>query len=276
MNRIFARTNLIVLMAYAAACQTVAAQSAFEVASIKPSDAAAHDIQIDLSPGGLFTAKNVTVKMLIQQAYGVKDFQISGGPGWLGSERYDIAAKGDGPAVSEDEMRKMTEMQRNKLQELFLVKVRALLADRFSLRVHRETKELPVYELTVIRDGPKIRLAPEDGSPSGGLSLRRGTGGDEIIGRKVALAPLAQLLSDQLGRPVLDKTGLKESYDFKMTFSPDPGLRPLAPGDASVPVDTDGASVFTAVEEQLGLKLVAQRGPVEVVVIDSVQKPSAN
>jgi uncharacterized protein (TIGR03435 family) len=128
-----------------------------------------------LSPGGLFTAKNITVKTLIQQAWDVRDFQVSGGPGWLDTETYDITAKGDGPGISEDEMRNLPEAQRNKLEQEFLMKVRALLADRFQLKVHREMKELPVFTLIVAKGGPKIQPAKEDGSPDGGLSMRRGS-----------------------------------------------------------------------------------------------------
>ena len=159
MTRVLACINLIVFAAAVAFCQS-AALSSFEVVSVKPSDpAAGRGMQIALSPGGQFTAKNVTVTTLIQQAYNVRDFQISGGPGWLDSERYDIVAKGAGPDVSDDDMRKMTEAQRNRLEEQFLMKVQGLLADRFSLRVHRETKELPVYDLIVAKGGPKIQFS---------------------------------------------------------------------------------------------------------------------
>jgi len=250
--------SLIVLTTGLALCQS------FEVASIKPSDPQARRTRIGISPGGLFAAQNVTVKILIQHAWDVRDFQISGGPGWLDTERYDITAKGDGPDVSEDDMRKMTEVQRNKLEEKYLIKVRALLADRFQLKVHRETKELPVYALIVAKGGAKIRRPTEDGSPGGRLSMRRESAGTEVTGQKAVLAQLVRLLSDQVGRTVVDKTGLEGSYDFKMSFAPDQ------------PAESDGPSIFTALQEQLGLKLEAQKGPVEVLVIDSAQKASAN
>jgi uncharacterized protein (TIGR03435 family) len=255
--------SLIALITAVALCQS------FEVASVKPSDPSARGSQMGLSPGGLFTAKNATLKSLIQQAWDVRDFQISGGPGWLDTEGYDIEAKGDGPGVPEDEMRKMPEAQRNRMEQEFLLRVRTLLADRFQLKVHRETKELPVYALIVAKGGPKIHPATEDGSPGGGLRTSRGSAGVEITGKKVLLASLVRRLSDQVSRTVLDKTGLKGSYDFKLTFAPDRG-----PGQP--PGDSDGPSIFTAVQEQLGLKLDAQKGPVEVLVIDSVQKASAN
>ncbi len=272
MTRFFACLNLMVLTTAVGFCQS------FEVASVKPSDPQARGTRIGLSPGGIFTATNVTVKSLIQQAWDVRDFQISGGPGWLDTERYDIKAKGDGTGLSEEEMGKLPEAQRNKLMEEILMKLRALLADRFQLKLHRGTKEMPVYALSVAKGGPKIQLAKEDGSPGGQMSMRRGGAGAEITGNKVPLSHLVHLLSDVVGRTVLDKTGLKENYDFKMSFAPDRGLgqQPPGPGDDRQLPESGGPSIFTALQEQLGLKLDAQKGPVEVLVIDSAQKASAN
>jgi uncharacterized protein (TIGR03435 family) len=236
----------------------------FEVVSIKPSDPSATRTQIGIAPGGVFRARNVTLKSLIQQAYDVRDFQISGGPGWLNTERYDIDAKGNGPAVSEEDLIKMTDDQRNQFQQQMLARLRALLADRCQLKIHKETKEMPVYALIVAKNGPKIQKAADNFTPQSGLSMRRnGEGKTEVTGTQEQLSFLARMLSNQVGRPVLDKTELKGNYDFKMTFAPD-----LA--------DTEGPSIFTALEEQLGLKLDAQRGPVEVVVIDSAEHASAN
>jgi uncharacterized protein (TIGR03435 family) len=264
--------NLIVLTTGIALCQL------FEVASIKPSDPAARGVRVDLSPGGVFTAQNITVKALIRQAWDVRDFQISGGPGWLDTERYDITAKGEGPGVSEDEMRKMPEAQRNKILEEARMKIRALLVDRFQLKVHRETKELPVYTLIIAKGGAKIEPETEDGSPGGQLSMRRGGAGTEITGKKAPIADLVRLLSDQIDRTVLDKTGLKGNYDFKMSFAPDRGLGrpPLGAGEDHQQPESDGPSIFTALQEQVGLKLAAQKGPVEALVIDSAEKASAN
>jgi uncharacterized protein (TIGR03435 family) len=279
MNRIFASTNLIVFAACFAAGQTAPSQPAFEVASIKPSNPEGGGMQIGVSPGGVFTAKNVTLKALIQQAYEVRDFQISGGPGWLDTERYDITAKGQ-TGVSEDDVRKMTKEQRRRLEEQLLTEVRSLLGDRFQLRVHQDTKDLPVFALAVAKGGAKLKPAADGGDAGGGLTLRRGeTGKWEMTGNRVPLASLVKILAKQVGRTVVDQTGLTGDYDFKMTFSPDIGQQSPDPGDegGSRPaVDADGPSIFSALQVQLGLKLDAQKGPVEVVVIDSVQKPSAN
>lgn len=265
---------LVVFGACAAAGQPTAAPSGFEVASIKPVDpAAGGGMQIGVLPSGVFTAKNVTLKALIQQAYEVRDFQVSGGPGWLDTARYDIIAKGNGAGPSEEDLGKMTDAQRNLFKEQLLTRLRALLADRFQLRVHRETRELPVYALMVAKNGTRLQVATDSPGPGSGLSMRRGEGGkSEITGTKVSVASLVKLLSSQVGRVVLDQTGLQGTCDFKMTFAPDMG--PSA-GDASTP-GPDGPSLFTALQEQLGLRLEAQKGPVEVVVIDSAQRASEN
>ncbi len=130
MTRMFTTMNLIVFAACTALGQSAAASAGFEVASIKPSDPAARGMQLSVSPDG-FTAKNVTVKGLIEDAYDVRDFQVSGGPGWMNTEKYDIVAKGNGIGVSEDNIVKMTDEQRKLIQKQLLMKLQALLADRF-------------------------------------------------------------------------------------------------------------------------------------------------
>jgi uncharacterized protein (TIGR03435 family) len=259
--RILASLNMIALAAGVALGQ---ASGGFEVASIKPSDPSARGSSIGIAPGGILRGRNVTLKSLIQQAYDVRDFQISGGPGWIGTEGYDIEAKGNGPVVSEEDLVKMTDAQRNQFQQQMLSRLRSLLADRFQLKIHQETTEMPVYELIVARSGPKIHMATDNFTPQSGLKMSRSTEGKtEMTATQEPMALLARMLSNQVGRPVLDKTGLKGNYDFKITFAPD-----LA--------DTDGPSIFTALQEQLGLKLDAQRGPVEVMVIDGAEHASAN
>jgi uncharacterized protein (TIGR03435 family) len=271
--------NLILFAACTANGQTVTALAGFEVASIRPSDPGAAEMQIDVSPGGVFTAKGVTLRALIQNAYEVRDFQISGGPPWLDSERYNIVAKGNGGGVSMDELRKMTNEQREAFQTEFRLKVRTLLADRFQLRIHRETREGSVYALSVARNGPRIRVAADDDVAHSGLTIRRGEGGkEEIIGTGIPLANLVKSLSQQLGRTVVDQTGLTGNYDFKIAFTPDMGRQATAAdaADRSSSASADGPSIFTALQEQLGLRLQAQKGPVEALVIDSAQKASEN
>jgi len=281
MKRIPAVVSLVLCPAYAAVCQvqTPTQTPGFEVASIKLSSPVGGGTQIGVSPGGMFTARNVTVRTLIQQAYDLRDFQVSGGPGWLDAQLYDIVAKGNGAAVSDDEIRKMTDEQRKAFKAQFLLKLQMLLADRFQLKVHRETKELPIYALIVAKSGPRIKPAGGE-SVLGGLTVRGGDAGQTVVtGNSVTMATLARLLSSRVGRAVVEMTNLKGDYDFKMSFTPDMGPQPGLLGDGTgqpAGVDPGGPSIFTALQEQLGLRLEAQKGPIEVVVIDSVQRASEN
>jgi uncharacterized protein (TIGR03435 family) len=281
-KRVHAVVSLVLFAACAALCQaqTGTPKPAFEVVSIKPGDPANSFFeQIGVSPGGGLNARNVTVRSLIRQAYDVRDFQVSGGLGWLDTQRYDIIAKGDGTGVSDDEMGKMPDDQRKAFEAQFLLKLQMLLADRFQLKVHRETKEGPIYALIVAKGGPKIKSAR--GEPGlGRLTVRKGDAGQTVItGNSVPMTALASSLSSRVGRTVVEMTNLKGDYDFKMSFTPDMGPLPGSSADGTdqpARLDIGGPSIFTALQEQLGLRLEARKGPVEVVVIDSVQKASEN
>lgn len=271
------------------ACSALFAQSAntpltFEVASVKPSALSGPGpvpMQIQMMPGGGLRANNVTLILLLTLAYDVRDFQITGGPSWLASERYDIQARSgsasDAPA-SADAMRNMTDEQRKTYQEQMRQRLRALLADRFQLVIHHETKEVPVYALVVAKGGPRFQEAKEGAPNNGRMRLGRG----EVNGDGVQMDFVAQVLSNQVRRPVLNRTGLKGKYDIKLTWTPDmpqgfgpPGAPP--PGvEAPPPPDPNGPTIFTAVQEQLGLKLESQKGPVDMIVIDRAEKASAN
>jgi uncharacterized protein (TIGR03435 family) len=203
----------------------------------------------------------------MQQAYGIRDFQIVGGPAWLGTERYDITAKPEDAAN----------------QEQVKLMVQALLADRFKLEFHRETKELPTYALVVGKGGPKLKKYVEtDGDSSGsggggrgGMMRMMGRGHFEANG--VPVSALANQLAQALGRSVIDKTELTGNYDFKLDWTPDenqPGIGPA--GDNHAPAPADGASIFAAVQEQLGLKLEGSKGPVEILIVDRAEKASEN
>lgn len=226
----------------------------FEVASIKPSRNNNADSNLDSAPGGRLTATNITVRELIRLAFGVKDFQIERAPGWLESERYDIAAKS---AILEK-----TSLAEEQSQ------VRELLADRFRLTTHRETKQTQVYLLVVSKDGPKL-TAHNDGTGSG---TRKACG--HLAGKRLTLDTIATVLSRQFERDVLNRTDLPGKYDFQLDWAPDSGPCPLA-------ADSEGSasalpSIFTAIQQQLGLKLESAKGPVEFLVIDRVERPSAN
>jgi uncharacterized protein (TIGR03435 family) len=275
----------------------------FEVASVKPNKSGERGGRIMNSPGGRFTAANISLKMLIHLAYGVTDSQISGGPGWLNSEKFDIEAKTDDSSIADPW--KLSEEQRKLAQDRSKRMLQALLADRFKLTLHRETKELPVYALVVAKNGPKLQQASADelrppdpkehqdfrkGPPNGampkgrGLFMRPG----QLTGTAAPLTVLAETLSNQpeLGRIVLDKTGLKGNYDFTLKWAADErqgqmfggpgGGGKEEPGSDSAPPPDSGPSIFTAIQEQLGLRLESQKGPVEILVIDSAERPSEN
>jgi uncharacterized protein (TIGR03435 family) len=265
----------------------------FDVASVKPNKTGGMGVRIMFQPGGRFTADNITLKFLIRLAYDVQDFQISGGPPWINSDRYNIEAKADGPP--EGDMRRMTEEQRQADMKRRRLMVQALLADRFKLTLHNESKEGPIYALVVAKNGPKIKeLPPQAPAPPddpkdtpdkpdpkhmgrGGMRMGRG----ELTGSGVKLSFLANALSDQVGHKVVDKTGLTGDYDFELKWTPDesqgPGFKgPGGPGDGPPPPDPNGPTIFTAVQEQLGLKLESQKGPVDVLVIDHAEKATEN
>ncbi len=272
---------------------TPAPSASFEVASVKPNRSADRRMGIQMAPGGRFVATNIPVKLLLQEAYGVKESQISGGPSWLGSERYDVEAKAD--ESSAGEMAKLSPEQR---KERLMLMLQSLLADRFKLTLHHETKELPVYALTVAKSGPKFHetaLTPADPgapNPPGPQADHHLKGGIFMMGRGqltvdgAPLARFADILSRQLGRVVLDQTGLKGNYDFTLKWTPDQSEGGMfggpkggdggPPTEAAPPPDASGPSIFTALQEQLGLKLESQKGPVEILVIDRVERPSEN
>jgi uncharacterized protein (TIGR03435 family) len=184
-------------------------------------------------------------------AYQVMPVQVSGGPDWVGSAGFDIEAKPAGSSPDRKQFRQM---------------IQTLLADRFQLKFHMETKQLPIYELVVVKRGAKLT---EDKSESLEVGMRNLRG--ELQGDKATMPMLAGSLTRVLQRQVVDQTGLKGAYSFRLRFLPDQVRR----DDREAP-DSDGASIFTALQEQLGLSLKASRGPVEVLVIDSAEKPSAN
>jgi uncharacterized protein (TIGR03435 family) len=251
----------------------------FEVASIKLNKSGDRRIMISPARGGRFTATNIPMQFFITQAYSIKDFQLSGAPAWLMSERYDIEAKAEGnPSMSE-----------------MLPMIQGMLEDRLKLKVHRETKEQAVYALVVAKAGrlheaegecaPRPSTPPpppEPGklpaAPCGGFFMFPG----HLTGQKVPITQLIDTLSRFSGRIVLDKTNLTGKYDIDLQYTPEqaqlqappgpppPGMPPLPP------IDPNGPSLFTALQEQLGLKLESQKGPVEMMVIDHVERPSEN
>jgi bla regulator protein blaR1 len=259
------------------------AATAFEVASVKPNKSGDGRVMLGLQPGGRFNATNVPLRLLIRQAFNVQEFQIVGGPDWLGSDRFDVAAKAPEGEFTADLMRPM---------------LRALLVERFQLAFHNETREMPIYALAKARAdgklGPSMTPAamdcaavmrgrrgggPPPAPPQPGQKMECGfmIGPGRMNAGGMPMTSLAQSLSPMVGRIVLDKTDLTGSYDFELTYSPEglAGLPPLLNG-APPPADPNAPTIFTALQEQLGLKLDSQRGPVDVVIIDRVEQPVAD
>jgi uncharacterized protein (TIGR03435 family) len=263
----------------------VATSPVYEVASIKPNKSGDNRSRIMFSPDGL-SATGGTLQMLIMSAYEISPHQISGAPSWLDSERYDIEAKMDSSTA--DELRKMSEDERKVARQHML---QALLADRLKLTIHRESKELPVYVLVVAKDGPKFQEAKPGDTYSNGVKGPDGHAGagmmfggnGTLTGQGVPLVNLVRFLTRVLGRSVIDKTGLTSKYDFTLKWTEErqapmfKGTEGSQPGTGGISApESSGPSIFTAVQEQLGLKLESGKGPVDILIIDHVEKPSEN
>jgi uncharacterized protein (TIGR03435 family) len=269
------------------------AKPSFEVATIKPNNSGDMRVYIMNQPGGRFVATGVPMLPLMTFAYRVRDFQILEAPGWMASDRWDIQARAEEGTVPP-----RTGPIDPSVPDPIALRVQSLLEDRFQLKFHRETRELPVYELSLAKGGLKIKPSedqspfrpPERGDqppppmrPGGPMprgSMRMGMG--ELEANGIDFGQFVQSLSQLVGRTVIDKTGLKGLYDIKLKWTPEMGQggTPFGPLPAGVnpppPPDPSGPSIFTAIQEQLGLKLESTKGPVEVLVIDSVQKPTEN
>ncbi len=253
------------------------AQLTFEVAAIKPADPDTHGGSIQFMPGGGLKVTGIPLRGMITFAYDVRDFQVSGGPGWMGTERFDVMARPDDAAAVDGQVDfdKMNDDQRKTMRDQITERLRALLADRFQLLVHKETKDQPIYALVVSKNGPKLQETKETGNQQ---SMMTNRGRSQAHAVPVAL--LAQVLSGITGRPVIDKTGLTAKYDFVLEWTPDAGADARAQGfgdGVTEPAPAPGGpTIFTALQEQLGLKLEAQKGPVQNIVIDRAEKPSEN
>lgn len=255
---------------------------AFDVASIRINKPTGGHFMFGggWSPDG-FTSFGATLHGLIRMAYGVQDSQVSGGPDWINSERYNVQAKMSSSAV--DNLRKLSPNQRDLVEKHML---QALLADRFHLVIRHESKELPVYALVIAKNGPKLKEAnpadtyakgfkAPDGSPAGSGNMQ--FGGGELTGQGVPISVLVRELSQQpelAGRTVIDRTGLTGTYDFMLQWAPQGPISSDANSGAAP--DSSGASIFTAVREQLGLRLEVTKGPVDTIVIEHAERASAN
>jgi len=253
-------------------------QLSYEVASIKPdhtNDSPALMRAMFRNDG--LTAEGMTAKFLIGLAYNVKDFQVSGGPSWAESERFAVDAK---LGLSEIEtFNKLPPEARIEQRRLMLQR---LLAERFQLKVSHSTKELPIYSLVVAKDGPKFTQSTTTPPPGPRAAVMQGTFrgiGDAFTGTGVNMRMLANWLGIRVGRDVVDKTGLEGTYDLTMHWDADSQRLTTADprlGTVDTPSDSSGLTIFTALKQQLGLKLEPQKGPVEIIIIDHLEKPSEN
>ena len=271
--------QLTCLLAWAliAPAQPAAKLPVFDVVSIHPSKAATNGFRVRFLPDGTVSVVNAPLLAVIRQAFSLfnsNDDQISGLPSWAKSDRFDIQAK-----VAEADVPAMKTL----LPEQRALMLQALLADRFALVAHKETRQLPVYALVIAKGGPRLKEADPaatypngmqgpDGKPVGAGMIRMGR--DFLEAQAIPISQLLGMLTQATGRTVLDKTGLTGRYDIALKWAPEePGMlngAPAPPPDPSLP------SIFTAVQEQLGLRLESQRGPVDVVVVEHLDKPTEN
>ncbi len=242
--------------------QTAPAPKSFDVASIhvNNSETDGHHHIINDPAESQFRTVNLALRDLIQFAYDLPKSQILGGPPWLDSTMFDIDAKSD-PSVDAQLHALPTEQARHQKQLM----VQALLADRFQFKAHQETRQLPIYALVVAKGGLKVKP-----SEANGTTIDSGRTHLHIAGSDNTVNILARELAQTLGRVVLNETGLSGRYDLSLRWTPD-DVAALTYASPDAP-----PGIFTAIQEQLGLKLESTKGPVPVLVIDSVEMPSAN
>jgi len=242
-----------------ALCQSTSDLS-FDVASIKPSAPGLRGGIVRSLPGNqTYIARNMPLRMIMTVAYTVTDRQIAGGPDWIANEPFDIEAKAERPH-STDELHKM--LQR-------------LLEERFQLKVRREQRQLPVYAL-VVGNG-SARLQEHDPEDIDHPPIGPGPNGRGLAGRNVSMPYFAFVLSRLLDRNVIDRTGLAGTYDLTLDYAREQAVRIVGPGAAPAePPGPEGPTIFQALRSQLGLRLESAKGPVDFLVIERVERPSAN
>lgn len=290
-NRFLATVVTVVTLLASGAAQ--GPLPAFEAASIRPSDPAAQGRSVRRQPGGRLTTSNMPLRELVLFAYQLQDFQLEGLPSWASTDGYDIVAKADGDPAP---------VAPGSGPDPLMLMMRSLLAERFKLTAHAEIKEMPIYALVRVRPdrlGPELEPASVDcqalmqasmaaarggapptppppdakGRPTCGI---RGTFGS-LSGGGFPLSQLANTLAGRVRRTVVDRTGLSGAWAFDLKFTPDAGQIPqgaLPAGQELPAVDPNGPSIFTALQEQLGLRLDSTRGPVEMLVVDRVERPT--
>ena len=235
----------------AAAAGADAASPAYDVVSIKPDKSGSGHSSID-SSNYRYTATNVSLRRMLEDAYGVKEDLISGMPKAVNDARFDVMAK----AVDPD-LKVLSKLTREQYRAM----LRPFLMDRFQVKVHTEIKQMPVYEMVVVKGGPKFTEAAESSKEHSGTYINN----RELTAYSISMTTLANSLYNQVQRTVIDKTGLTGKYDVALKWSPEDSADPAS--DAAPPI-------FTALREQLGLKLQPATRPVEVLVVDHAEMPS--
>jgi uncharacterized protein (TIGR03435 family) len=235
----------------------------FEVATVKPSDPGATGEMVTFQGVHRFVIKNMTLKNMIGVAYSLAPKLISGGPAWIDTVRFDLI--GDMPGETRPKLEQALEM------------LRALLSDRFQVKFHHERKELSVYKLVTAKGGPKLESSTAPAEAPYTLMFQPTKDGILLPGRNATMAQFAAAMQlAPLDRPVIDKTGLFGRFDFDLEWEPDEtqfhghGARPPGAADSNKP------NIFTAIQQQLGLKLESAKGPVELFVVDRAEKPGDN
>lgn len=235
----------------------------FEVATIKPDKASGGPRFVGHTPSGL-TVKNMPVLFLLREAFGLEDDRILGAPAWVKTDRFDIEAK-----VGESDTPRLKTLTIDQRRWM----LRPFLEDRFNLKFHYEDKVLPVYVLVVTKGASRMKAFRPPGDPATNGLRYTSRGHIEAHGTSMEFA--VSVLSQQVGRTIVDKTGLTGKYDFTLEWEPDDSP-PIEGSDNGLPVDSGRASIFTALQEQLGLKLEPQKEAISVLVIDQIGPPSAN
>jgi len=256
-----------------------AAMPTFDVVSIKPYGPSTLRISIHTKPDGV-AVSGMPMHMILREAFGVTNDRLLGEPAWVATSRYDVDAK-----VTPEDAPKFKPLTDQQQWQMLL----PVLEDRCALKFHHETRELAVYTLVVAKGGPKMQVSkPADPSANSAPGQNPSSAGMSVsekeftmTGRGASMASIVRWISMQLGSTVIDKTGLTENYDYTLSFVPDDSMKAgiLPPGGNSgsaLPPDAESPSIFAALPEQLGLKLVAQKEPVDVIVIDHMDQPTAN
>jgi uncharacterized protein (TIGR03435 family) len=257
-----AQANAVPIASVSQTEDTTAPLPAYDVVSIKSNHSGSGSRGTSTNNDS-YTATNISLKNLLEDAYGIKEDLISGISGPIDSARFDIQAK---VVDADPRAKKLTGKQRRAMLLPFL-------DERFHLKAHTETRTLPVYELIVLEDGPKFKQSADDSKQNGGTSQNN----TELTAHGVSMASFASTLTNSVHRTVIDQTALAGLYDLALKWSPDDGSNQGASNrDGSTVLTDSGPSISTAVQEQLGLKLKPAKGPVETLVVDHVEMPSAN